>query len=377
MFEKLHAKQGEGNVVHGLLAAHWLADEFNRTLCISPSYGSFLSAFRPKQNPVGVSVCRDADTAITTKPPRRQDYLDNRVAFVSFLSRPSTGTDDCQVWKKLASNRTVLWFTGNTYPRYWPDDAHFPSHLLFDNLYEPTEALRQLLPWHPNDSTNGNNTIPYDDDNDNGATNTRTRLDREPPRVVVHWRHGDNDKDIRRGLDKRTRQVLREQLPPDAYLCTNWVEWYHEWNKDRHAPWDTVTHSALRTVQWGHDDNSSTTTTNRLAVSTSPRAGQNLQLWSDWYTILRADQVYHTHSDFSASAVHWSNKTDSYIVRGLQVHTNDSQGGPRLDLRPERWRRREQQQRGGGAPTIVKRRLPFSQRPNQELWNCDGPTIHS
>ena len=34
---------------------------------------------------------------------------------------------------------------------------------------------------------------------------------------------------------------------------------------------------------------------------------ETLQLWADWYTLLTAQQVYHTFSDFSLSAVHWMN----------------------------------------------------------------------
>jgi hypothetical protein len=34
---------------------------------------------------------------------------------------------------------------------------------------------------------------------------------------------------------------------------------------------------------------------------------QMIQLWADWYTLVIAKLIYHTHSDFSISAIHWQN----------------------------------------------------------------------
>ena len=42
---------------------------------------------------------------------------------------------------------------------------------------------------------------------------------------------------------------------------------------------------------------------------------QNLQLWADWYTIVRAEQVLHSVSDFSRSAVHWVNNPTAYTIQ--------------------------------------------------------------
>lgn len=43
---------------------------------------------------------------------------------------------------------------------------------------------------------------------------------------------------------------------------------------------------------------------------------QNLQLWSDWYAMACADVVWHTHSDFSLSAIHWMN-VESKTIKGV------------------------------------------------------------
>jgi hypothetical protein len=48
---------------------------------------------------------------------------------------------------------------------------------------------------------------------------------------------------------------------------------------------------------------------------------QHLQMWSDWYAMACANQVWHTHSDFSLSAIHWMN-VDSRTIKGVDPRTN-------------------------------------------------------
>jgi hypothetical protein len=49
-----------------------------------------------------------------------------------------------------------------------------------------------------------------------------------------------------------------------------------------------------------------------------------LQMWADWYTLLRAEQVYHTASDFSLSAVRWSSTPkQSWTIQGVVVGNNN------------------------------------------------------
>jgi hypothetical protein len=82
-----------------------------------------------------------------------------------------------------------------------------------------------------------------------------------------------------------------------------------------------VRHSALKDIVWGAD----------------PQKGknvpQNLQLWSDWYTILtvKTKNVLHTHGDFSLSAIHGMN-IDSKTIQAVD-------GNGKLDLWDEACRR--------------------------------------
>jgi len=54
-------------------------------------------------------------------------------------------------------------------------------------------------------------------------------------------------------------------------------------------------------------------------------------MWADWYTILTAKMVYHTHSDFSISAIHWQN-IESKTIDGYDRF------GHYLKLVDESWR---------------------------------------
>jgi hypothetical protein len=65
----------------------------------------------------------------------------------------------------------------------------------------------------------------------------------------------------------------------------------------------------------------------------------NMQLWSDWYTVLMAKQVVHTHSDFSISAIHWMNIKDTKTVMGIKYVGMNGKTEKVLDLIDESWRR--------------------------------------
>lgn len=89
------------------------------------------------------------------------------------------------------------------------------------------------------------------------------------------------------------------------------------------------------------------------------RRMQTLQLWSDWYTLLRAKRVYHTHSDFSLSAIHWMgnmvNTTNMMIWSRtiLDMNTTTNQ----LEFGEESWIIEEE------VPPVVDRR-------GDQLKNC-------
>ena len=88
-----------------------------------------------------------------------------------------------------------------------------------------------------------------------------------------------------------------------------------------------------------------------------------LELWGDWYTIIRAKEVYHTASDFSQSAVHWTG-TESRIIMGSSSTVGGSGTG---GIGTNRTRRGEDDYVGvvGGAEPILI----------EESWRRDGETL--
>jgi hypothetical protein len=238
IYRHVHTDQGIGNVVSGLLAAHLLGIEFNRTVCVSKQYEDFHQAFAPVH--VSAEECHLAQSSSVPTPS-------NTISLVNFRMAPR----ECDVKDRLSGSENVLYFDGNTYPR-WP--SSIPDHFFHQN-YKPTESLLQTLPW------------------------------KDPPKTVVHLREADGREDARKGLDTETLEALGRELPSDTFLVTNNVYWYAFFDKYgwSHPPWSTVRHSGLRGQR------------------------QTLQAWADWFTILSAENVYHTFSDFSQSAIHWNN----------------------------------------------------------------------
>jgi hypothetical protein len=175
---------------------------------------------------------------------------------------------------------------------------------------------------------------------------------KDPPTTVVHLRVPDSPEvDFRKGLDEPTLEALGKQLPTQTtYLVTNKVEWYRRFEtccQWKHPPWNTVVHSA-NGIQWGFLDSkadySDIELEHRLFWNSPQKEDkkegeesiakvlkqQNVQMWADWYTILTAKTVYHTHSDFSISAIHWMNNRDSHSIEG--VHPDGT-----LNTHPESW----------------------------------------
>lgn len=255
IYRHVYTGQGIGNVVSGLLAAHLLGIEFNRTVCVSKQYEDFHLAFAPVH--VSAEECHLAQSSSVPTPS-------NTLKLVNYMKMPR----ECDVKDQLSSSESVLYFDGNTYPR-WPSipDRFFHQH------YKPSESLSQKLPW------------------------------KDPPKTVVHLREADGILDARKGLDTETLEALGRELPSDTFLVTNEVDWYEFFDKYgwSHPSWSTVHHSALRGLSWG---------TKRVEKPMNKKEydeRQTLQAWADWFTILSAENVYHTFSDFSASAIHWNN----------------------------------------------------------------------
>lgn len=300
VFVKTEYGQGMGNILHGLLAAHMLGAEFNRTVCVSSDWTDFHDAFRTLSQS---QACLGIDP---------KGIHQDSIALLNFVGPPN----ECRLQSRLASEKSVMYLTGNTYPR-WP----ITPRGLWDKHYEPTERLIS--------------TFPY----------------KKGPSTVVHLRQPDGDYDHRKGLDNETLLALARTLPKDTFLVTNNVRWYTFFEAFgwKNPGWHKVKHSAMQDIQWGSDDSKENVT-----ITGDTMSDDTMQLWSDWYTILRAKHVYHTHSDFSLSAIHW-NEIPSMTIQGVDPETD------RLQLTAEYWRV------DAPTPRLVD-------RSQKELNYCDKET---
>lgn len=297
VFRPIAQGQGAGNIVHGLLAVHALAEEFGRIVC-APKYKDFNAAFEAI-DPYVVQACGNL----------KQDKaaLLREIRLVNYEKAP----DECQLQERLASNQEIVYIVGNTYPRWRP----IPERL-FIKYYKPKPELMEMLP--------------------------------DPmPKTVVHLRKGDQGGDRREGIDAASLEALGKALPSDTYLVTNNLAWYDYFSKNftwTHPNWHAVYHSAAHSFMWG-DNGHATDKEKSIPV-------QNLQLWCDWYVIARAELVWHTHSDFSLSAIHWMN-VESKTIKGIDHSTG------KLKMIDEAWRTDE----------IMK---PLKDRGPDDLKNCQG-----
>jgi hypothetical protein len=283
VFKGFTKGQGTGNIISGLLATHLLGQEFNRIVCVGTSYPEFHQAFEAIQ-PDAVVDC----------PFITSGDLDHISITLSNFVKPP---DECELKSLLESDERILTVRANTYPR-WPviPDNFFLSH------YKAKPELLQMLSYDPS----------------------------QPPTTVVHLRAPDNPKkDYRKGLDDDSLQALGNLLPSDTYLVTNRVELFdnfHEHYQWRHPEWQQVHHSAFTRLTWGMREEH-----HQIAPEMGDRERETLQMWADWYTILTAKMVYHTHSDFSISAIHWQN------IPSKSIGEYDAKSGQVL-LTEESWR---------------------------------------
>lgn len=324
LFDGHLSNQGAGNVMLGLLASHLFGLEFDRVVCVR-SFPTFFQAFHPI-DPIAVELCPKVHTILQ----QEQEIPAN--ARLSILSYFRT-TDECWLKKQLSSRENVLVRVfGNSYPR-WPTTTAKSLENLFLRFYEPTEALRQVLPWN------------------------------EPPPVVVHLRDADNPmRDARKGLDESAFKALGKMLPRNTtFLVTNRVAWYKYFGENfgwRHPPWFQVVHSTLNNT-WGtniSDPFPKARSFEPISKETNTTM-QNLQLWADWFTIARAQKVYHTHSDFSNSALMWQQTMDTHTI-GDYNETSET-----IDLIQEHWRPVQ------STPRLVDRNAT-------ELKGCTNRFLH-
>jgi len=281
IYEPIPHGQGVGNLMAGLLAAHLLGDEFGRIVCVSPEFASFHAAFEPQQS----AATDDCPTILLHSVPTKE----NSIRLVNYETAPN----ECALQEILRAGPNVLFLVANTYPR-WPK---IPPNFFF-RFYRPKPTLLEILPYN---------------------------ADEQPPEVVVHLRQPDGSADGRKGLDDVSLDALGHMLVPvsnnatrTVYLVTNRVGWYDRFEKRfgwKHPAWKVVVHSAaLRKTNDLYDPNE-----------------QFMQLWADWYALLTAKKVYHTHSDFSISAVHWQNIDSKTLL------DYDQMSG-KLEMADESWR---------------------------------------
>jgi hypothetical protein len=286
----LEAAQGVGNLMNGLLAAHLLGKEFGRIVCVSKDWQAFYSAFESV-----IPECRD-----TTLSPRRTSQ--NTIWLLNFAKNP---INECDLQQRLqGSEEPVIYFVANTYPGEWPSNYinSINTTTSMEDFYHLKEDLINILPWS------------------------------EAPSTVVHLRQADNEQnDHRAGLDSATLAALGATLPSggEIFLVTNQVDFYGYFETNfgwSHPPWTGIRHSAISTVQWtaGVKQEQHPSAPRKVDTTTTTNyRDQRLQLWADWWTIYKARTVYHTHSDFSASASRWSRhcgrtaNSSSYEIGGL------------------------------------------------------------
>lgn len=322
----LEAAQGVGNLMNGLLAAHTLGIEFERFVCVSKDWKAFHGAFQSV-----VPECQEKQQQQQQYPRRTSQ---NTIWLLNFSKNP---INECDLQQRLRGSEPIIYLVANTYPE-WPTTTGMDPTLLnirMEDSYRLKPDLVNILPWS------------------------------EAPTTVVHLRQADNENiDHRVGLDSATLAALGATLTSASttttattpYLVTNQVDFYDYFETKfgwSHPPWMGIRHSAISNVQW--------TTTTSLGenhhqerppppITTNYRE-QTLQLWADWWTIYKAKTVYHTHSDFSASAARWSGTTASYEIEGL-----DDQNALILF--------KNQKTRDDGSK-------PFSKRSHILLKHCD------
>jgi hypothetical protein len=341
----------------GALAAQLLAEEFNRTLCHAGAEAtnvrsSFYRAFEWRDHrhkeicdrillPVEEAAAqRDNVTIYNLVPNASNTIVQNNYDKTSEQS-------ECAMRDLLLNYKDypIVYYEGNTYPR-WPNKAVSLPRDYFHERFTPTQFLRGVLPWKELD----------------------------PPTTVVHLREGDSVGDYRGGLDDQTLSLLAKEDFLDAslskqtvFLVTNNVEWYPRFPKWSHPNWSLVHHSALKRISWG-----GTSRDNHGERERKSDDGE-LQMWADWYTLLNAQKIYHTLSDFSRSTARWNEKIKIWTILGstnetatatTTTTTEEGKTGPRLLLRNDTEVLPNESQ---GVPRLVD-------RSSTERWFCGNPS---
>ncbi|VEU34288.1 unnamed protein product [Pseudo-nitzschia multistriata] len=409
-FPPYHTGQGIGNVVSGVLAAHLLAEEFHRTICHAPHpkdeaaiatgkdasaagrgpHASFHKAFAWK-DPAHAERCDRALGGGATRSVGNSTgaHANTHTTIVQNNYDATSEQSECRM-KDILSNHEdypIVYYEGNTYPR-WPsrssnssnntinnnnNNTHREERDYFHERFEPTPELRAILPWSvaPRDS-NGAADEP---------TRATTTITGKPPSIVVHLRDGDGVHDEREGLDEETLSLLaREDFVEAArgkaggavFLVTNRIDWYARFPNWSNPGWTSeIHHSAMDAIRWG-------SSSEKPAHHQRNKDREALQLWADWYTLLVADRIYHTHSDFSRSAARWNERTKSWTIRGTTSAAGGTEEGQERAESHRLWLQPDLEEKGSGETRGRKNGTPrLVDRTGDGLWFCGGAATAS
>lgn len=338
--------QGTGNIMSGVLAAQLLAEEFNRTIChigqgTTNVHASFRRAFEWRDNS-HKEVCNQILRNVEQTQKNNTSSTHNDT--IAQRNYDATSEQSECAMRDLLSDHDgypIIYYEGNTYPR-WPNTLITLPRDYFHEQFRPTQALWNIMPWKGS----------------------------HPPQVVIHLREGDDIGDQREGLDDSTLSLLgttdffEKSHNPNktVFLVTNNVEWYSRFPEWSHPDWKLVHHSALKRIYWGRNLNGHPPNHHDRNEGDS-----DLQMWADWYTLLNAQKIYHTHSDFSRSAARWNEKIQSWTILGSTDESRESDEGevaPRLLLRND----------VEPVPNERKSTYRLVDRTIEDLWFCGNPS---
>ena len=95
-------------------------------------------------------------------------------------------------------------------------------------------------------------------------------------------------------------------------------------------------------------------------------------MWADWYTLLNAQTIFHTHSDFSRSAARWNENIQSWTILGSMTvkqsttkSTTAAAAAAAVTTEPVVLLRKDKKSNGThlGVPKLVD-------RGSKDLWFC-------
>ena len=313
---------GVGHFMQGLLAAHLLAREFNRTVCVE--WPQFHQGFQYK-SPETLQKCQTYTNTLSQQQQQHQhrhhDHVPHKLSLwterpleqgVSYelttaqKHDPAQKTQQLQDWahhyttdecsfhailESRAPDHAVVLFQGNTYPRW---HAQIPPHLLEEHY---------TLRFTPH--------IP-------AATDILIHLRAPPHDHDVDLAHANEyTADKYRGLDEKTLFYMGHKWEgPQHTLITNRPDLY------AHRFQECCAWNVLEDAEKEHNDpDEEDPETSSDTTTTTDDIHALRTLWRDWYALYKAPTVYHSNSELARSATHWNPHSQAYQLNGLKKMT--------------------------------------------------------